>query len=57
MTREEMIQTSKTLTVEKLLECYEMHAVIIATSDSAENKARATMANEVIKAELISRMK
>lgn len=57
MTREEMVELSKTLTVEKMLDCYEMHAVIIATSDSAENKARAQMANEVIKAELISRMK
>ena len=57
MTKEYMIETSKLLSVERLLECYGMHAVMLADRDyDEEMKARAKMANEVITAELLSRV-
>lgn len=56
MTREDMIKISKTLSIEQLLDCYGIHAAVLAGRDhSEEYKARAKMANEVITAELISR--
>lgn len=56
MTKAEMTKISESAPTEKLLEWYGMHTVIIATSDIAELKERAEMANDVIKAELLSRV-